>query len=124
MHKSITCALFLFSGLLLLPAFTAEGGGKLKIPKKVDTIFQSKCYNCHSTEGRNAGPKEKLNWDLLATLPADEQIQKLAKIQNVLEKGSMPPRRFLEKQPDKELTEKETACMKKWAAKMGKRLGK
>jgi len=124
MKKSITCVLLLFGGLFLLPAFTAEGGGKLKISKKVDAIFQAKCYGCHNTAGKNNRPKEKLNWDDLASLPAGQQAEKLAAIQKVLEKGSMPPERFLEGNPDKKLTDKETARMKKWAAKMGKRVAK
>ncbi len=124
MKKFITSVLLLFCGLLLLPAFTAEGGGKLKIPKKVNAIFQAKCYGCHNNESKNNRPKDKLNWDALAALPADQQAEKLAAIQKVLEKGSMPPDRFLEKQPEKKLTDKETAKMKKWAAKMGKRVAK
>ncbi|MBK8969108.1 MAG: heme-binding domain-containing protein [Saprospiraceae bacterium] len=124
MKKCITVTLFLFCGLLLLPAFTAEGGGKLKIPKKVDAVFQAKCYGCHNNESKNNRPKDKLNWDTLPSLPADQQAEKLAAIQKVLEKGSMPPDRFLEKQPDKKLTDKETANMKKWAVKMAKRVSK
>lgn len=124
MKKSMTYVLLLFGGLLLLPAFTAEGGGKVKIPKKINSIIQAKCYGCHNTESKNKRPKDKLNWDELTSMPADQQAEKLADIQKVLEKGSMPPDRFLEKQPDMKLTDKETANMKKWAAKMGKRVSK
>lgn len=124
MKKLTTCTLFLFAGMLLLPAFAPEDAGKLKFSKKVNAIIQDKCYGCHSTDSKNQRPKDKLNWDELASLPADQQAEKLEKIQKVLEKGSMPPDRFLERQPDKKLTDKETDCMQKWAKKMGKRVSR
>ena len=124
MIKTTTAAFLLFAGFFLLPAFTAEDSPGLKFPKKVNAIIQNKCYGCHNNESKGDRPKEKLNWDALASLPADQQAEKLAAIQKVLEKGSMPPERFLERSPEKKLTEKETACMQKWASRAAKKAGK
>lgn len=117
MNKLLLFTLLLLAGMLMLPGFSSKDAGKFKIPKKVNAIIQAKCYGCHSNDGKNQRPKEKLNWDELANLPADQQVAKLQSIQSVLAEGSMPPARFLEKMPDKKLTDKENASMKKWAAK-------
>lgn len=124
MQRTIQLGLLLFAAFVLLPGFVADGGSKFKIPKKVNTIIQDKCYGCHSAEGKSQKAKDKLNWDELATLPAEKQVEKIKGIQKVLEKGSMPPEKFLEKMPEKKLTDKESAAMTKWASKMVKKLGK
>lgn len=122
--KKVSCLCLLFFSILLLPSFTPDDGGKLKIPKKVNAIFQNKCYGCHNTESKGKKASDKLNWDNLATLAPEEQLAKMKSIQEVLKEGAMPPGRFLEKNPDKKLTDKETATLKKWADKAVKKLSK
>lgn len=125
MQKTLQLGLLLLAAFVLFPGFMAtSGGSKFKIPKKVNTIIQDKCYGCHSAEGKSQKAKDKLMWDDLAGLPAEQQVEKLKAIAKVLEKGSMPPEKFLEKMPEKKLTDKETAAMSKWASKMVKKLGK
>lgn len=124
MQRTLQLGLLLLAAFILLPGFMAGGDSTFKIPKKVNAIIQNKCYGCHSAEGKSQKAKDKLNWDELAALPAEQQVEKIKGIQKVLEKGSMPPEKFLEKMPEKKLTEKESAAMSKWASKMVKKLGK
>lgn len=131
MKKMLTFLPVLLLGLLFLPGHSTPdlpeadaAGPKLKYSKKVNAIVQNKCYGCHSPQGRSDKAKEKLMWDDLPTLSPQEQSEKLKGIQHVLEEGSMPPARFLEGNPDKKLTDKEAASMKKWADKMAKKVVK
>ncbi len=125
--KKILFLSFLGLGLLAMTGFMANSptaAAKFKIPKKANTVIQAKCYGCHSPEGRSDKAKAKLQWDDLADLTADEQLEKMQKIQTVLEEGSMPPAKFLERMPDKKLTEVEKAAMQKWANKTVQKLSK
>ncbi len=131
MKKMLTLLPVLLLGLLLLPGYSTPdlpeadaAGPKFKYSKKVNDIVQNKCYGCHSPQGRSDKAKEKLMWDDLPGLSPQEQSEKLESIQHVLEEGAMPPARFLEGNPDKKLTDKEAATMKKWAEKMTKKAGK
>ena len=125
MQRTLQLSAFLLAAFVLLPGFITGGGGsKFKIPKKVNAIIQDKCYGCHSADSKAQKAKDKLMWDDLAGMSAEQQLDKMKNIQKVLDKGSMPPERFLEKMPEKKLTDKESATMKKWASKMTKKLGK
>lgn len=122
MKKTLPLAAVLMGAIMLLSGFMAGDTSKIKMSKKVDAIIQAKCYGCHSNEGKSDKVKEKLNWDVLSTLPADQQLEKMKHIQGTLEEGSMPPKQFVEKMPEKKLTDKEADTLKKWAAKTIKKL--
>lgn len=121
-------SLVVVAAIVFLPGlFTSDASAPapgLKYPKKVDAVIQDKCFGCHNQNGKNEKAKQKLMWDQLLTLPANEQAATLGEIQETLEKGSMPPARFLENNPDKKLTDAEAALMKKWAAKAVKKASK
>ena len=122
--------LFLFSGLLLQsytsvsPDVLEVAPPGIKFPKKVDAIIKNKCYGCHSADGKSDKAKEKLMWDDLASLKPAMLGEKLKGISHVLGEGSMPPAKFLEKMPEKKLTEAEASTMSKWASKMSKKASK
>lgn len=125
MRKTLTFSPFLGAFLLLLIGMllssTAEAPPrKFKFSKKVDSIVQSKCYGCHSENGRGQKAKDKLMWDDLAGLSKADRIKKMEKIQAVVEKGAMPPKRLVEKKPELKLTDKETKALKKWAKRHAK----
>lgn len=98
--------------------------GKFKISKKANEVIQAKCYGCHSPEGKSEKAKGKLLWDELSGLSAEMQLEKMQKIQEVLNEGKMPPAKFLEKMPEKKLTDSEKAAMQKWADKTVAKLSK
>lgn len=120
MSRTLSFGLLILATCLLLPGFTAKP--KAYFPKKVNAIIQEKCYGCHSAEGKSQKAKDKLMWDDLEKMEKGAQLEKIQAIQKVLEKGSMPPEKFLEKMPEKKLTDKETATMKKWADKTASKL--
>lgn len=122
MKKTFQLAALLLVAALALPGFVGVDATKFKMPKKVNAIVQAKCFGCHSNDSKAQKAKDKLNWEDLATLPQDQQLEKMKSIVKVLGEGSMPPARFLEKMPDKKLTDKEMATMNKWASKLVKKL--
>jgi hypothetical protein len=122
MFKTVQLGFLLLVSFLLLPGFTPKP--KPYFPKKVNAVIQAKCYGCHSIDGKSQKAKDKLMWDDLAGMAKEQQLEKIQSIQKVLEKGSMPPEKFLEKMPEKKLTDKETKAMRKWADKTAKKLSK
>ncbi len=109
---------------ILLSASALAPAPKVKIPKKANAVIEAKCYGCHSAEGRSDKAKAALRWDQLDSLSTDLQADKFAAIEKVLEEGSMPPARMVERNPDMKLTDAETALLAKWAGNMSKKLSR
>lgn len=125
MFKTTITLLSLAAALLTLAAFQVEEHPAAgPYPKKIDAIIQAKCYGCHSADGRSQKAKDALMWDEMEGLNAEQRLEKIHHIQEVLSERSMPPARFLESNPDKALTDKERAKMLKWANKLERKLSK
>jgi uncharacterized membrane protein len=84
---------------------------------KVKPIIDAKCLGCHSADSKNEKAKEKLIWANLSTMEKKGVASAMDEVLEVLEKGEMPPAKFLERYPDKKLTAKETKALRKWADK-------
>lgn len=122
--RFLTTGLLLAFTLIVMSVANPTPPVQVKYPKKIDNIIQDKCYGCHNPDSRGEKSRKKLNWDTLGDLDQDTQKEKFELIVEVLEEGTMPPSRFLERNPDKALTEKETKKFKKWAAKMERKASK
>ncbi|GAB2483498.1 hypothetical protein GCM10027164_10970 [Algoriphagus taiwanensis] len=85
------------------------------LPADVKAIVQQKCYGCHNAESKNEKGKAKLDWDALEAAKKSKALATMGKITEELEEGAMPPTRFLENNPDKKLTEEETATLLAWS---------
>ncbi len=86
------------------------------IPENVKAVLDSKCYGCHNMEAKADKAKEKLLLDKLNDLSKAKLISALSEIEEVVEEGKMPPEKFLEKYPDKELSSDEGMLIKEWAS--------
>lgn len=84
---------------------------------KVKTIIDNKCYGCHNSKSWGAKARIKLNWDSLALVTKTSQLSKLDKIIETLDKGEMPPKRFIEQKPEAKMTDDEIVALKNWAQK-------
>ncbi|MCB0805654.1 MAG: heme-binding domain-containing protein [Bacteroidales bacterium] len=87
----------------------------LQIPEDVQTILDKSCFGCHNVDAKSDKAKKKLLLDELPTLSKAKIVAKLDDIHEVLEENEMPPEKFLEKYPDKALTDEEAARLKEWA---------
>ena len=126
MKKAILLLLPLFCIALLSATFSSEQAEAkpIKFPKKVDAVIQAKCFGCHSNAGKSDKAKGKLNWEELSNMDQAMQLEKMNLISGVLEEGSMPPSRMVERKPEMKLSDTETATLKKWSAKYIKKLSK
>ena len=90
----------------------------LDIPENVKAILDNKCVGCHNDEAKSGKSKMKMNFDKLTNgeYSRGKIISKLDKITKMLSKDKMPPQKFLDKYPDKKLTEDESKILSDWAS--------
>ena len=86
------------------------------MPANIKAIVDQKCYGCHNAESKNEKGKAKLDWDAFEASKKSKQMATKGKIAAVLEKGDMPPAKFLENKPEGKLTEAELATLMEWSA--------
>jgi hypothetical protein len=91
-------------------------------PEEVMAVIEAKCMGCHKPDARNENAREKLQWAQLTEMDTENLIGKLDAIIEVLEEGTMPPVKMLEKYPDMKLTEAETKTLTDWAESNANRL--
>jgi len=89
----------------------------IEISAEVQSILDSKCIACHSTESDSQKSKMKLNFDKFTNgkYSNGKIVSKLGKIKKQVEKGKMPTEKYLKKNPDKKLTVDESKLLIKWS---------
>jgi mono/diheme cytochrome c family protein len=87
-----------------------------ELPANVKAVVDQKCYGCHNVESKNEKGKAKLDWDALVQAKKSKRLATMDKISEVLEKGEMPPQKFLEMKPEAKLSESDLATLKEWSA--------
>lgn len=110
--------------LLILQAFTIESEIPKNedlaldeaIPAHVKTIIDSKCYGCHNAESKNEKGKKKLDWDEFESSRKAKQLATMAKINEALIEGDMPPAKYLENKPEGALEAEELQTLLDWSA--------
>jgi hypothetical protein len=85
-----------------------------EIPDHVLTILNSKCVGCHSTDSRNEDAKKKVDFKKWDELSVVKKVGTLADIKDVLEKGKMPPDKFLNRFPEKAVSPVEKDTLIEW----------
>ncbi len=88
---------------------------KLNMPDDVKVIVDKSCFGCHNTASKNEDAREELDFKKLSKLSTIKKISAFKKIGETIKNDEMPPARFLEKFPDKKLTEKEKQRMLEWS---------
>jgi mono/diheme cytochrome c family protein len=86
------------------------------IPANVKAVIDQKCYGCHNANSKNDKGKAKLDWDALAKMKKAKRMATMDEIAEVLEKGEMPPKKFLDFKPEAKLSESDLATLKEWSA--------
>ena len=62
-----------------------------------------------------------MDWDALGKLKKAKRLAALDKIAEVLEKGEMPPKKFLDFKPEAKLSDSDVATLKEWSASANKK---
>ncbi|NQU85333.1 MAG: heme-binding domain-containing protein [Mariniphaga sp.] len=91
------------------------------LPTEVSKIIEQKCFGCHNSESRNEDAREELSFDKWDDLNMLKKLSKTKEVHQTVSEGKMPPKRFLERFPDRKLTEEEVKVIVDWA---NKELGK
>jgi uncharacterized membrane protein len=119
--------LFLIPAIALMGLLFVQGTSKPEaeeihpvlvpeMPANVKAVVEKKCYGCHNAESKNEKGKAKLDWDAFEATKKSKQLATMAKINETLVKGEMPPAKFLENRPEGKLSEEELATLMDWSA--------
>lgn len=94
--------------------------GKTKaepMPENVKAIIDKSCFGCHNSDSKNDKAKEKLDFKSMDSLALMKKIVAYKEIHEVMEKNEMPPEKFLERFPDKKVSDDEKKILMDWAKK-------
>jgi uncharacterized membrane protein len=119
---SFAIAVFLFSSFLVSATEFQTEAKTVKMPDDVKAIIEKSCFGCHNTDSKNDKAKEKLDLKTLDSLTKNKMIATLKDISETIEENEMPPAKFLEKNPDKKLTDAEKKILMDWANSEAKAL--
>ncbi|HRX11226.1 MAG TPA: heme-binding domain-containing protein, partial [Draconibacterium sp.] len=110
-----TLLVFLFATIIATASENQVKSKAIDIPDNVKTIIDKSCFGCHNTDSKNDKAKDKLDLKTLGDLETAKMIHALKEINEVVEKNEMPPEKFLERFPDKKLTDDEKKILMNWA---------
>ena len=96
-----------------MPGCQEENG--LNIPENVMGLLERSCFDCHTKEAGNAKAKLALNFDKWEAYKLSKQIGKLNDISQEVKEQKMPPSKYLNKYPEKALSEEEMKTIVDWA---------
>jgi uncharacterized membrane protein len=95
-----------------------------QMPDNVKAVIENKCFGCHNTGSKNDDAKDKLDFKKLDSLSDIKKISAYKHISEELSEDKMTPKKFLEKQPDKKLTDEEKKLLIEWGNKEAENLVK
>lgn len=107
------------------PVAAIENGSRSAVPetpKAVQAIIQKSCFGCHNSESQNDKAKEKLDFKAFDSLEHMNKIKALREIGKAVEEDEMPPKKFLDRYPDRALTADEKKALMDWAGNEAKTL--
>jgi uncharacterized membrane protein len=119
---SIALAALLFSSFVVSATEFQTETKSVKMPDDVKAIIEKSCFGCHNTDSKNDKAKEKLDLKTFDSLTKNKMIASLKEITETIEENEMPPAKFLEKNPDKKLTDAEKKILMDWANSEAKAL--
>lgn len=93
-----------------------------QMPEEVSTVLESKCYGCHTTGAKSDDALKAVNFSEWANYKVSKQVAVLGDITNVVEKGKMPPEKYLKNNPEKELTDVEKKLIIDWTKEASDKL--
>ena len=118
MFPAFVFATVIFGAFILNTAYkNAPVVSEKEIPKHVKSIIDHSCFDCHNADSNNEKAREALDFKSIDKLGKVKKITTYKEISEVVEKGEMPPKKFLEKNPDKKLTEEQAKTLSDWSKK-------
>lgn len=84
-------------------------------PEEIMKIVTNSCYDCHSSETQSQIAKTVLNFDNWNDYKTSKKVQLLSKMDEEINEKSMPPKKYLNQNPEKNLTQDQIDLFSKWA---------
>jgi hypothetical protein len=97
---------------------------KTNMPDDVEAIVKKSCFGCHNTASKNEDGKKALDFKKLEDLSKIKQISAYKEISDVMEEGEMPPKKFIQRNPEKKLSSDEVKRLIAWSKKEAEALVK
>lgn len=116
--------LFSFLFLMSIVVSAENETTKKTMPDDVKAVVEKSCFGCHNTNSKNEDGKEALDFKKLDKLSKIQMISAYKEIGDVVEEGDMPPKKFLQKYPDKKLTDADKKILLDWSKKEAEALVK
>ena len=95
---------------------------ELDWPEDVMTIFESSCYGCHTEGNGSDKSRAALNFSKWEDYKLTKKVGKLNDISEMVKEKKMPPAKYLEKLPEKALSDEQIAVITKWANDVAEKL--
>ncbi|WP_347840617.1 heme-binding domain-containing protein [uncultured Draconibacterium sp.] len=119
---------FLFVSVFVIVSFIAIGSDKPEkksvMPENVKAVIDKSCFGCHNTDSKNEDGKDALDFKKLDSLSKIKQISAYKEISEVVEENDMPPKKFLERFPEKALSDADKKVLIEWSKKEAETLVK
>ncbi len=112
---SLVLVVFLFASVSVSASEKPQPLKPVNMPDDIKSIIDKSCFGCHNTDSKNDKAKEKLDLKTIDSLDKSKMIHALKEIAETVEESEMPPAKFLEKFPDKKLTDAEKKKLMDWA---------
>jgi len=108
--------LLLLIGILFLSfqSFSPETPSEGVFPDEISSILKNSCYDCHSTANGSEKALKAVDFEQWDQYRLTKQIGLLGDIGKVVEEGKMPPGKYLEKKPDRKLSESQIKLLADW----------
>ncbi len=102
---------------------TIGQNAQYEVPSDVQEIIDNSCFGCHNSDSKSTKGKMKLKFDKMSDLKISKLIGKLNNIHDVVVEDDMPPKKFLEKYPEKVLSKKNKEKISTWALNLANKYG-
>lgn len=135
MKKNFLISLVLVAAAAAVMAFTyppaEKGTGSvipvqdipdLGFPEDIATILQTSCYDCHINSATNAKAKLKLNFSKWNELSDARKVARLEGICKEINKGSMPPSKYVSNNPGAVMSAEQKEAVCNWTVMETKKL--
>lgn len=122
MKKRIALVLIAGGLFILFQANRPDPELTSQIPEEVHTLLASSCYDCHSAGSKSEDALKAVNFEDWEEYRASKKVAVLGDICQVVEKGKMPPEKYLNRNPDKKLSETQKKLICEWTREASEKL--
>ncbi len=110
----LVLALFSFSSTEKENIAVNSSAETIEIPKDVKPILKKSCFDCHHSDAKKILAKSKLNFEKLDDLSEVKKIATLKKIEREIKENKMPPKKYVQKNPENKLSEEDKTMIFEW----------